>query len=41
MLPLIVVGSLAGIFFLRRIPQKAFNSLIQILAAAAAIKLLF
>ena len=41
MLPLIAAGSIAGIFFLRRIPQKAFNSIIQILAAAAAIKLLF
>ncbi len=41
MLPLIAVGSLAGIFFLRRIPQKAFNSIIQLLAAAAALKLLF
>ncbi len=41
MLPLIAAGSLAGIFVLRRIPQKAFNSIIQILAAAAAIKLLF
>jgi uncharacterized membrane protein YfcA len=41
MLPLIVLGSVAGIFFLRRIPQRAFNSLIQLLAAAAAIKLLF
>ena len=41
MLPLIIVGSLAGIFFLRRIPQKAFNGLIQFLAAAAALKLLF
>jgi hypothetical protein len=41
MLPLIAAGSLAGIVFLRRIPQKAFNSLIQLLAAAAALKLLF
>ena len=41
MLPLIALGSGAGIVFLRRIPQKAFNSLIQILAAAAALKLLF
>ncbi len=40
MLPLIVAGSIAGILFLRRIPQKAFNSIIQILAAAAAVKLL-
>ena len=41
MLPLIAAGSAAGIFFLRRIPQKAFNGLIQLLAAAAALKLLF
>jgi uncharacterized membrane protein YfcA len=41
MLPLIAAGSVAGIFLLHRLPQKAFNSLIQLLAAAAAIKLLF
>jgi uncharacterized protein len=41
MLPLIAAGAVAGIFFLRRIPQKAFNSIIQLLAAAAALKLLF
>jgi len=41
MLPLILLGSIAGVFFLRRIPQGAFNSIIQLLAAAAAIKLLF
>ena len=41
MLPLIALGAMAGIVFLRRIPQKVFNSLVQILAAAAAIKLLF
>jgi uncharacterized protein len=41
MLPLIVAGSVAGIFLLRYIPQRVFNSLIQLLAAAAAIKLLF
>jgi uncharacterized membrane protein YfcA len=41
MLPLIAVGSVAGIFLLHRLPQKAFNALIQLLAAAAAIKLLF
>ena len=41
MLPLIAAGSVAGILFLRRIPQKAFNGVVQILAAAAAIKLLF
>ncbi len=41
MLPLIALGAVAGIVFLRRIPQKVFNSLVQILAAAAAVKLLF
>ncbi len=41
MLPLIALGAAAGIVFLRRIPQKIFNSLVQILAAAAAVKLLF
>ncbi len=41
MLPAIAVGAIVGIFFLKRIPQKAFNAVVQVLAAAAAIKLLF
>jgi len=41
MLPFIAVGAIAGIFFLKRIPQKAFSAVVQALAAAAAIKLLF
>ena len=41
MLPFIAVGAVAGIFFLKRIPQKAFSSVVQILAVAAVIKLLF
>jgi hypothetical protein len=41
MLPLIALGAVAGILFLRRIPQKVFNSVVQIFAAAAAVKLLF
>jgi uncharacterized membrane protein YfcA len=41
MLPLIGLGAVAGIVFLRRVPQRVFNSLVQILAAAAAVKLLF
>lgn len=41
MLPFIAVGAVAGIFFLKRIPQKAFSAVVQILAVAAAIKLLF
>jgi len=41
MLPFIAAGAVAGIFALKRIPQKAFNIVVQILAAAAAIRLLF
>jgi uncharacterized membrane protein YfcA len=41
MLPLIAAGALAGILFLRRIPQRAFNGVVQILAAVTALKLLF
>ena len=41
MLPLIALGAGAGILFLRKIPQKIFNDTVQILAAAAAVKLLF
>jgi len=40
-LPLIALGAVLGIVVLRRIPQKAFNTVIQLLAAAAALKLLF
>jgi len=41
MLPFIAAGAIAGILVLNRIPQKAFNIVVQILAAAAAVKLLF
>jgi len=41
MLPFIAAGAVIGIFFLKRIPQKAFIAVVQILAAAAAVKLLF
>lgn len=41
MLPFIAVGAVVGIFFLKRIPQKAFITVVQVLAAAAAVKLLF
>lgn len=40
-LPFIAAGAIIGIFFLKRIPQKAFTVIVQILATAAAIKLLF
>lgn len=41
MLPFIAAGAIVGILVLNRIAQKAFNIVVQILAAAAAIKLLF
>jgi len=41
LLPFIAIGAVAGIFLLKRIPQRIFNAIVQILAAAAAIKLLF
>ncbi len=41
MLPAIALGAVLGVLFLKRIPQKAFDAAMQILAAAAAIKLLF
>jgi uncharacterized membrane protein YfcA len=40
MLPFIAAGAVVGIFLLKRIPQKAFTAIVQILAAAAAVKLL-
>jgi uncharacterized membrane protein YfcA len=39
-LPLIAVGAFAGILILKNIPQKWFKLVVQLLAAAAAIKLL-
>ncbi|MFQ6035492.1 MAG: sulfite exporter TauE/SafE family protein [Sedimentisphaerales bacterium] len=41
MLPFITIGAITGILVLKRIPQKAFNIVVQILAAVVAIKLLF
>jgi len=41
MLPFIAAGAVIGIFFLKRIPQKVFIAVVQVLAAAAAVKLLF
>jgi uncharacterized membrane protein YfcA len=40
MLPFIAAGAVVGVFLLKRIPQKAFTTVVQLLAAAAAIKLL-
>ena len=41
MLPFNAVGAFLGIFLLKRVPQKAFAAIVQILAAAAAVKLVF
>ena len=41
MLPLIAGGAVGGILFVHRIPQRAFNAVVEILTIAAAIKLLF
>lgn len=41
LLPLIVLGELAGVYLVKRISQKLFNTLAQALAAAAGLKLLF
>ena len=41
MLPFVAGGALAGIVVLKVIPQKVFVAVVQILAAAAAVKLLF
>lgn len=41
MLPFIFIGAIMGVFFLKKIPQKTFTIVVQVLAAAAAVKLLF
>ena len=40
MLPAIAAGALIGVFILKRIPQRVFNAVVQILAALAALRLL-
>lgn len=40
-LPAVVAGALSGIWLLKRIPQRLFNIIALLLAAAAAMKLLF
>jgi uncharacterized membrane protein YfcA len=41
LLPLVLAGSLAGVLVMKRIPQRAFNVLAQILAVAGGIRLFF
>lgn len=38
--PVIAIGAVAGIFLVKYIPQKRFNQAVQLLAAAAAVRLL-
>ena len=40
MIPLLLLGGFIGIVLLKKMPQKLFESIIQILVVAAAIKLL-
>lgn len=39
--PLVFIGAIAGIHVQKRIPQRAFNVSVQVLAAVAAVKLFF
>ena len=41
MLPFIAIGAITGILVLKRIPQKLFKTIVQILAAAAGVNLFF
>ena len=41
MIPFIALGAVIGIFALKRIPQKAFRGVVEILTALAAVKLFF
>jgi uncharacterized protein len=41
LLPLVIVGSVAGVLTLKRLPQKAFNLIAQALAIAGGIRLFF
>jgi len=41
LLPGICIGAISGIFFLKKIPQKIFNQIVQVLAIISALKLIF
>jgi len=41
LLPGICIGAISGIFFLKKIPQKIFNQIVQILTIISALKLIF
>lgn len=39
--PGVIIGAILGIIFLKKIPQKVFNQIVQILAGISALKLIF
>jgi uncharacterized protein len=41
LVPLIVLGTAGGVYFQKRIPQRAFNATVEVLAFIAAVRLLF
>lgn len=41
LLPSVIVGGIAGVFIMRAIPGKAFDTLMRVLAFAGGVKLLF
>lgn len=41
MFPFILLGAIIGIFFVRKVPQKLFNSVIEVLVLVSGIKLLY
>ncbi|MBI5723968.1 MAG: sulfite exporter TauE/SafE family protein [Planctomycetes bacterium] len=41
MVPFLIIGALAGVCLVRFVPEKAFTIIVQVLAAAAAVKLMF
>ncbi len=41
LLPFVIAGGIAGAFLMRSIPEKAFNTLMRVLAFAGGVKLLF
>ena len=41
LVPVVVLGALTGVLVVRRIPQRAFNTLVLVLAGLAALRLVF
>jgi hypothetical protein len=41
LLPMVVVGAVVGVYLLPKIPQRAFNTIVLVLAGAAAVSMIF